>query len=81
MMKEAVGGMAVTIVDGPVRIGCDNQDAIKLIASGVVWQKSKHVDVKYHHVHNEQMKGTVKFQYVISESNPTDLLTKALAVP
>jgi len=27
------------------------------------------------------MKGTVKFQYVISESNPADLLTKPLAVP
>jgi len=27
------------------------------------------------------MKGTVKFQYVTSESNPADLLTKPLAVP
>ena len=54
--------MAVKIVDGPVPIGCGNQDAIKLITSGVVRQKSKHIDVKYHHVHDEQMKGAVKFQ-------------------
>ena len=81
MMKEAVGGKAVNIVDGPVPIGCDNQGAIKLITSGVVQQKSKHIDVKYHHVHDEQMKGAVKFQYVTSESNPADLLTKPLAVP
>jgi len=27
------------------------------------------------------VKGTVKFYYVISESNPADLLTKPLAVP
>ena len=27
------------------------------------------------------MKGAVKFQYVTSESNPADLLTKPLAVP
>jgi len=33
------------------------------------------------HVHDEQMKGAVKFQYVTSESNPADLLTKPLAVP
>jgi len=64
MMKEAARGMAVKIVDGPVPIGCDNQGAIKLITSGVVRQKSKHIDVKYHHVHDEQMKGAVKFQYV-----------------
>jgi len=81
MMKEATGGMAVKTVDGPVPIGCDNQDAIKLITSGVIRQKSKHIDVKYHHVHDEQMKGAVKFQYVTSESNPADLLTKPLAVP
>jgi len=81
MMKEAADGMAVKISDGPVPIGCDNQGAIKLITSGVVRQKSKHIDVKYHHVHDEQMKGSVKFQYVTSESNPADLLTKPLAVP
>jgi len=81
MKKEAAGGMAVKIVDGPVPIGCDNQGAIKLITSGVVWQKSKHIDVKYYHVHDEQVKGAVKFHYVTSESNPADLLTKPLAVP
>jgi len=81
MMKEAAGGMAVKIVDGPVPIGCYNQGAIKLITSGVIRQKSKHIDVKYHHVHDEQMKGTVNFQYVTSESNPADLRTKPLAVP
>ena len=81
MFKEAADGMAVKISDGPVPIGCDNQGAIKLIATGVVRQKSKHIDVKYHHVHDEQMKGSVKFQYVTSESNPADLLTKPLAVP
>jgi hypothetical protein len=62
-------------------IGCDNQGAIKLITSGVVRQKLKHIDVKYHHVHDKQIKGSVKFQYVTSESNPADLLTKPLVVP
>jgi len=81
MMKEAAGGMAVKIADGLVPIGCNNQGAIKLIASGIVRQKSKHIDIKYHHVHDKQVKGSVKFQYVTSESNPADLLTKPLAVP
>jgi hypothetical protein len=81
MLKEAADGMGVKTFDEPVPIGCDNQGAIKLIASGVVRQKSKHIDVKYHHVHDEQMKGSVKFQYVTSESNPADLLTKPLAAP
>jgi len=68
MMKEVVGEMAVKTSDGPAPIGCNNQGAIKLITLGVIRQKSKHIDVKYHHIHDEQMKGTVKFQYVTSES-------------
>jgi hypothetical protein len=81
MLKEAADGMGVKTFDEPVPIGCDNQGAIKLIASGVVRQKSKHIDVKYHHVYDEQMKGSVQFQYVTSESNPADLLTKPLVAP
>jgi len=81
MLKEAADGMGVMACNQAVPIGCDNQGAIKLIASGVVHQKSKHIDLKYHHVHDEQMKGLVKFQYVTLESNPADLLTKPLAAP
>jgi len=81
MMKEAAGGMELKVVDGPVLIRCDNQGAIKLITAGVVRQKSKHTDVKYYHVHDEHVKGTVEFQYITSKSNPTDLLMKPLAVP
>jgi len=80
MMKEVAGEMAVKTSDRLVPIGCGNQGTIKLTTLGVVQQKSKHIDVKYHHVHDEQMKGTVKFQYVTSESNSADLLTKPPAV-
>jgi hypothetical protein len=81
ILKEAANRASVKISDGPVPIGCDNQGAIKLITIGVVRQKSNHIDVKYHHVHDEQLRGSVEFQYVPSESNPADLLTKPLAAP
>ena len=44
-------------------------------------QKSKHIDVKYHHIHDEQAKGSIQVHYVTSATNPADLLTKPLAVP
>jgi len=81
MTKEVADAMQVQMSEGPVPIGCDNQGALKLIASGVVRQKSKHIDVKYHHVHDEQQRGSVKFQYITSAANPADLLTKPLAAP
>jgi len=81
MTKEAADRMSVQVSEGPVPIGCNNQGALKLITSGVVHQKSKHIDVKYHHVHDEQQRGSVRFQYVTSAENPADLLTKPLAAP
>jgi len=48
MTKEAVDGISVQVSEGPVPIGCDNRGAPKLVASGVIGQKSKHIDVKYH---------------------------------
>ena len=81
ILEEVANTMSINISKGPVPIGCDNQGAIKLIISGVVKQKSKHIDVKYHHVHDEQTKGSVNFRYVTSAANPADLLTKPLAAP
>jgi len=81
MTKEVADGMSVLVSGGLVPIGCDNQGALKLIASGVVRQKSKYIDVKYHRVHDEQQRGSVRFQHVTWAANPADLLTKPLATP
>jgi len=81
ILEVVANTMWINISKGPIPIGCDNQGAIKLIISGVVKQKSKHIDVKYHHVHYEQTKGSVNFQYVTSAVNPADLLPKPLATP
>ena len=64
----------------PIRIGCDNQGVLKLIDTGVFKAKTKHIDVKYRHVHDEQKnRKTVDFHYVNTEVNLADLLTKPLA--
>jgi hypothetical protein len=61
-------------------INCDNQGALKLIATGVLKAKTKHIVIKFHHAKDEQEKGNVKFDYIASEDNVADLLTKALPV-
>jgi hypothetical protein len=63
-----------------VEIGCDNQGALKLLETGVVQAKAKHIDVKYHHTRDEVQKKTVRFYYVPSAENPSDILTKALSL-
>jgi transposase InsO family protein len=65
----------------PTPISCDNQGALKLIATGVLKAKTKHIDIKFHHARDEQEKGHVKFDYIASEDNIADLLTKGLPTP
>ena len=64
-----------------VPIGADNQGAPKLIKSGVIKQKTKHIAVKFHHSHDQEQKGAVKFHYVHRTDNVADLLNKALPLP
>ena len=70
-----------TATPAAVRIGCDNQGSLKLIETGISKQKTKHIDIKYHHVRDEEAKGTIRCYYVHTTSNPADLLTKALPAP
>ncbi|KAH8152156.1 uncharacterized protein LAJ45_03582 [Morchella importuna] len=71
----------VTPNNEPIPIMCDNQGALKLIETGVVKQKTKHIDVKFHHSHHEQKAGNIIFRYIPSNENTADLLTKALPAP
>jgi hypothetical protein len=64
--------------ESPVKVGCDNQGALKLLDTGVVQAKTKHIDVKFHHTRNEIQKGSVEFYYVPSAENQANILTKPL---
>lgn len=88
-VRRLLRDMATTVLAGlvepvsleAVRIGCDNQGALKLIDTGVSKQKTKHIDIKYHHIRDEEVRGYVRYHYVKTTDNPADLLTKALPTP
>lgn len=64
-----------------VPIGCDNEGALKLIRTGVIRSRTRHIGVKFHHVVDEQKKGSVSFYHISTDQNPADLMTKALHAP
>ena len=64
-----------------IPINIDNQGALKVIASGIIKAKTKHIELKFHHSHDEQKKKKVIFEYVKSEDNISDILTKGLGLP
>jgi hypothetical protein len=60
-------------------IFCDNQSCIKLTENPVFHDKSKHIEIKYHYIRDMVQKGAVKLQYVATEEQIVDVLTKPLS--
>ena len=56
----------------------DNQACIKLASSVGNYNRTKHIDLKYHHVNDLISKKLIKLDYVETNKNLSDMLTKAL---
>ena len=60
-------------------IYCDNQSYVKLSENPVFHDKSKHIEIKYHYTRDMVQRGPVKLQYVATDEQIADVLTKPLA--
>ena len=59
-------------------IHCDNSSIIKLSRNPVLHGRSKHIDVRYHFLHNLVTKKIIDLVYCQSEDQVADILTKSL---
>ena len=57
----------------------DNQSCIKLSKNPVFHDKSKHIAIKYQYICDMMEKGVVKLQYVATDEQVADVLTKPLS--
>ena len=62
----------------PTPIKVDNQAAIALSKNPEFHKRTKHVGIRYHRVRQEQERGVVRVEYIETESNPADILTKGV---
>ena len=60
----------------PAIICEDNTGAIFLATNSQVGMRTKHIDVRYHFLRDKVEDGSIRFVYVRSENNPSDLCTK-----
>ena len=60
-------------------IYCDNQSCIKLSENPVFHDKSKHIEIKYQYIRDMVEKGVVKLQYIATDEQVADVLTKPLS--
>ena len=54
----------------------DNTGAIFIMKNDQVGQRTKHIDVKFHHVRDMIKAGDLVVLYIRSEDNPADIMTK-----
>ena len=58
---------------------CDNQSFIKMTENPVFHDKSKHIEIQYHYICDMVKRGAIKLQYVSTDEQVVDVLTKPLS--
>ena len=58
---------------------CDNQSCIKMTKNPVFHDKSKHIEIRYFYIRDMRQKGAIKLQYVSTDEQVADVLTKPLS--
>jgi hypothetical protein len=62
----------------PIVIYCDNQSCINPFENPLFRHRSKNIEIKYHFIRDKIWKGAVKLQYVPTDQQVEDILTKPL---
>ena len=58
---------------------CDNQSCIKMTENPVFHDKSKHIEICYHFICDMVQRGALKLQYISTDEQVADVLTKPLS--
>jgi hypothetical protein len=51
----------------PIVIHCDNQSCIKLSENPVFHDRSKHIEIRYHFIHDWVQRGAVQLEYISTD--------------
>ena len=57
---------------------CDNQGTIAVTQNPTNHQRTKHIDIRYHFIRDLVQSGEIIVDYIPSQSNLADVLTKPL---
>lgn len=63
----------------PTLLNIDNQSAIRLVKNPEFHERTKHVEVRYHHIREKYENGEIFVDYIETENQLADILTKALS--
>ena len=76
-MRKILVGLFGSHLD-PTMIYCDNQSCIKLSFNPLFHDRSKNIDIWYHHIRDCVQWKIMLLSYIPTEDQDADILTKAL---
>ena len=62
----------------PTVIHCDNQSCVQMSVNPIFYDKSKHIQIRYHFIGDMVQKDAVELQYIPTDDQTADILTKPL---
>jgi hypothetical protein len=63
---------------GPLKVFSDSQSAMAMVMKPKLSGRTKHIDTKFHHVKDSVERGVIELEYVPTNENVADVLTKPL---
>jgi len=64
--------------NSPTLLKCNNQSAIALCKDNKFHAHTKHMDIRYHYIHQAVERKQIKVEYISGTNNPADIMMKAL---
>ncbi|GAA0143115.1 hypothetical protein LIER_03873 [Lithospermum erythrorhizon] len=65
-------------IHGSMRVHCDSQSDLHLARNPVFYERSKHIEVDCHFLHDALLDGTITTSHVSTNSQLVDIFTKHL---
>lgn len=62
-------------VQGTTMIYCDNQSGIKLSENPVLYDRSKHINIRYHYIRDMVQRGAMALQHILTNEQVADILS------
>jgi hypothetical protein len=66
--------------DSCIKLFCDSQGTIYLTKDQMFYERTKHIDIKYHYVRDVVARGKLRVCKISTHENPADMMTKPIHV-
>ena len=76
--KQFFQELSVQSSSKPITILSDSQSALEIAENPAKYRYAKHIDIKYHAIQHYIQNNKIEIDYIPTQAQPADVLTKAL---